>query len=517
MCKNLTLKKIHSLGYWIIPSLLLLAAKPLHAQIVQPDRVEIELGDFSDYYTVISAKQQGLVLVRESDEKIDPRSNTWEVLKYNTDLTLAWRRNLQIKIGYEFRGYEYRNGKVYLLFKSDNYQNDEMLLRVLTLGTGDMEESEIKYLFPLNLTEFTVAGNAVILGGYVNYMPAVIHYDLSSKKVKVLPGIYNNRSELIDVSVDEKTNIFNILVTEKTFDKRNTLAIKTFDRNGTLLQNRTLETKGSNNIIFGKSTRFNAREQFIAGTYSGSKSNYSSGIFIAKIDPVGNQDITYISYGDLRNFFSYMKAKREARVRDRINRRKIKGKKVRFRYRLLVHDIVEKDDMFLLFGEAFYPKYNNTSLSSLAYGPYFSRGRNNDNMYFAGYKYTHAVVVAFNKKGKVLWDNSFEINDVTSFSLDQYVNASIEEKRVILLYLYENVIRSKLINQDEILEGKTFNDIKMTFEDDVAKNNDYEVGGLALWYDKFFYAYGVQRIKNAKDREAKLNRKVFYINKITYQ
>ena len=121
------------------------------------------------------------------------------------------------------------------------------------------------------------------------------------------------------------------------------------------------------------------------------------------------------------------------------------------------------------------------------------------------------------KKGKVLWDNSFEINDVTSFSLDQYVNASIEEKRVILLYLYENVIRSKLINEDEILEGKTFNDIKMKFEDDVAKNNDNEVGGLSLWYDRFFYAYGVQRIKNIKDREAKLSRKVFYINKITYQ
>ena len=125
--------------------------------------------------------------------------------------------------------------------------------------------------------------------------------------------------------------------------------------------------------------------------------------------------------------------------------------------------------------------------------------------------------MAFNKKGKVLWDNSFEINDVTSFSLDQYVNASIEEKRVILLYLYENVIRSKLINEDEILEGKTFDDIKMKFEDDVAKNNDYEIGGLSLWYDKFFYAYGVQRIKNLKDREAKLSRKVFYINKITYQ
>ena len=517
MCTIFTFQTKYSSGLLLVWVLFAFFSQPCAGQIIQPDRIEIELDDYDDYYTVISAREAGLVLVRQVENKTEPRKNNWEVLKYNTDLTQAWKRNLLVDINYDFTGHEYQNGRVYLLFKSVNVQDDKMILHVLDLETGSMQEAEINYVFPLNLTEFTVSGNAVILGGYVNYMPAVIHYDLFSKKVKVLPGIYNNRSELVDISVDEETGIFNILVTEKTFDKRNTLAIKTFDQNGTLIQNRTLETKGTNNIIFGRSTRFNAREQFIAGTYSNNKSSYSSGIFIAKLDAIGSQDITYISYGDLKNFFSYMKAKREARVRNRINRRNVQGKKVKFRYRLLVHDIVEKDDMFLLFGEAFYPKYNNASLSSMAYGAYFPRGRWGDNMYFAGYKYTHAVVVAFNKKGKVLWDNSFEINDVTSFSLDQYVNASIEEKRVILLYLYENVIRSKLINEDEILEGKTFDDIKMKFDDDVVKNNEYEVGGLSLWYDRFFYAYGVQRIKNLKDREAKLSRKVFYINKITYQ
>ncbi len=490
----------------------------LPAQLVQPNRVEYELNDYDDYFTVISAKKNGLFMVREVDDKGPPRTRSWQVIKLDTALNENWNNIYLIDAEYDFAGYEYRNNTGYLLFKSPNVSNDKMYVIVIDLATGRADQNEINYVFPLNLTEFTVTGNAAILGGYVNYMPAVIHYDLTSKKVKVLPGIYNNRSELIDIDVDEDTNIFNILVTEKTYDKRNTLAIKTFDKNGTLLQNRTLETNGSNNIIFGKSTQFNAQEQFIAGTYSNNKSSYSSGIFIAKLDKTGNQDITYISYGDLKNFFSYMKAKREARVRDRINRRKIMGKKVKFRYRLLVHEIVEKDDTYILFGEAFFPKYNNASITSFTQGPYFPRGRNSpDNYAFSGYKYTHAVVVAFNKKGKVLWDNSFEINDVTSYSLEQFVNASIEEKRVILLYLYENVIRSKLIYKEEILEGKTFDEIKMTFEDDVAKNNDYETGGLALWFNNYFYAYGVQRIKNLGDKGVKINRKVFYLSKITYK
>ncbi len=486
-------------------------------QIVQPTRVEIELGEYDDYFQVISAKNEGLVLVRESRESTSPRTIGWEVKNYDTNLEQKWARIFEIDINYDFKGYEYRPGLVYLLFQSNNYQNDKLIVLVISLENAAYDKYEINTVLPISLTEFTVTGNAVLFGGYVNYMPAVIHYDLSSKKVKVLPGIYNNRSELVEIRVDEKTNIFNILVTEKTYDKRNTLAIKTFDPEGNLLQNKSLETQGNNSILFGRSTRFNASEQFIAGTYSSNKSAFSSGIFIAKLDPRGGQEITYLSYGDLKNFFSYMKAKREARVRDRINTRKIKGKRVKFKYRLLVHDIVEKDDMYLLFGEAFYPKYNNSSISSLPYANYRPFGRNTENMYFAGYKYTHAVVIAFDKEGKVLWDNSFEINDVTSYSLDQYVNASIRDKNVVLLYLYENVIRSKIINRDEIVEGKTFDDIEMKFEDDVAKNNTSEIGGLSLWYDDYFYAYGVQRIKNIRDKEVKLSRKVFYLNKITYE
>ena len=78
------------------------------------------------------------------------------------------------------------------------------------------------------------------------------------------------------------------------------------------------------------------------------------------------------------------------------------------------------------------------------------------------------------------------------------------------------MIRSKLIQNADVLEGKSFNDINLMFQDDVIEKNDTDFGGLEKWFGNRFYAYGVQNIKNLKDAGVKLSRKVFFINKILY-
>ena len=88
----------------------------------------------------------------------------------------------------------------------------------------------------------------------------------------------------------------------------------------------------------------------------------------------------------------------------------------------------------------------------------------------------------------------------------------------MLLYLYDNQIRSKIIEGDEVIEGKRFDNLKLTFEDD--KVNDYsanKIGGLEKWYGNTYAAFGIQRIKNLKDAGVELNRRVFYVNKVQYR
>jgi hypothetical protein len=167
-----------------------------------------------------------------------------------------------------------------------------------------------------------------------------------------------------------------------------------------------------------------------------------------------------------------------------------------------------------MLGEAFYPKYNSTA-SYAGNSAYTAPG--NYNSYFAGYRYTHAIVIGFNNKGKILWDNSFQIEDVLSLSLDQYVHADVREDDIVLFYMYDNEIRTKIIKGNEVIEGKSFDNIKLSFQDDVLKNSYSNIGGLELWYNNIFYAYGTQNIKNLRDQGVKLNRRVFFINKVEYK
>jgi hypothetical protein len=313
-------------------------------------------------------------------------------------------------------------------------------------------------------------------------------------------------------------DVIKVLVTARTFDNRNTLALKTYDWDGNYLDNFTFSPEGEIGLIYGRVAEVGETGSIISGTYGARRSDYSRGLFIAQHNVGEEQVLKYFNFADLDNFFTYLKAKRQTRLNNRITRKKVKGKKIKFNYRLLVHEIIESGDTYVMLGEAFYPKYSNNTAGST----FVAHAPGSSNYYvpasFAGYKYTHAVVIGFDKNGQKLWDNSFQIEDVLTYTLDQYVHADVLNEKVVLFYLYDNEIRTKIINGSEVLEGKSLNSVKMMFEDDVAsKNFSGNIGGLEKWYGHNFLAYGIQKIKNLRDGGVKLNRRVFYINKILYE
>lgn len=508
--------------FFIFCSALLAGAYPLpvHAQLEQPSRLELELENHEDFYTVVSAREQGLLLYRKNQELSTGLKGVYEILCYDADLQERWATTLEVEDA-TLTGYEYKSGKFYLLFrepanKADNYHIYRFDLET-SLVTGYIIDNAI----PIELTEFTALDDVMLLGGYVNYRPAVIYYDLKVDKYRVIPGLYMNHSELLEIKTNEENNTFTILYTERVRNRQQTISTKTFDREGSLIYEYRLLPDSDRNLLYGRTTAsFSDDALQVAGTYSHGNTKFSRGIFIANVQPDGSQDIQYYNYGDLQNFFSYMKAKRENRIRKRIERRKVKGKKVKLNYKLLVHNIIEQKEGNILLGEAFYPKYvNQVSNHTMPGGSFnrFNRGYPTSNTnYVEGYRYTHAVLIGFDKSGNLTWDNSFEINDVLSTTLQKYVQVLPFEDCTVLLYMYENVVRSKIIRKEEVLEGKSTEEIATLYEGDEVRSNDFDMGGLEPWYGHWFYAYGVQRIYNEQATDIKNNRKVFFINKVTY-
>ncbi len=485
-----------------------------YGQVVQTNRTEIPLNRNEPMFEIAPSNAEGLYLYRHLRINED---YFLELIRLDTALEQQWSGMIHTDPKLELAGKRSTGSRLFFLFRHSEINHRDLVLYDIRLDDGKYEKHIIRNFIPFYPTDFQVSQHAAIVGGYYGNVPVVFYYSFADRRSRILPGLLNEAGELSQVQINEGGD-FTVLISAERLTGNRTIFIKHYDEDGNLMYQMPLKTEGNKHLLFGRTVNYGQNIQLIAGTYGSRKSAYSKGIFLARIDEVGNQEVRYYNYGDLGNFFKYLKAKREQRIRDRIERRKILGKKIRFNYRFIVHEIVPHNNQFVLLGEAFYPKYvqvENRFSSSFFYnttapaGFYSHNGR-----IFDGYRYTHAVIIGFDEEGQLLWDNSFEINDVKTFTLEQFVKINTYEDRIALLYLFQNEIRSKIIERNNVVEGKTVEPIR-TFKEGVTNRkgrSENTKGRMDYWYPGFFYAYGVQYIPVPGGEE----RRVFYVNKITY-
>jgi hypothetical protein len=479
------------------------------AYIHQLNRIEFDMDAIDGNYHIISGKDDGL-LVAIQTTKNNSEGYSWHLHKLDTSLNVVWSRLLTISFESTFTGYDYFDGKFYLLFYSAQYAFNKLRLYEIGDATDDINVYDINTIFPITLTEFEVLGQSALLSGHTNYRPVMLTYDFVEKKPKVLPGIYDKNGDILDLVTNDEMELFTVMVSDKAPNKLFSIVAKTFTAKGDLIQENTIGSEDKKSLVNGVSTSFNGGYQYIAGTYSKNASQYSRGLYLSKFANGRQQFIKYHDYSSLNNFFGYMNTKREQRVKDRIKRRAENGKNTNFNYRLYVHDIIKRGNEYLLVGEAYYPRYS--SYSSGAYSQYARYTPT-----FLGYNFTHAIVVAFDQKGDIIWDNSFAIDNVLTYNLEEFVSVNIYQDKVVLMYMDKNNISTKVVSGDKIIEGKTFNPVKLSFEGDELKSHETDLEGLKSWYDKTMFAFGEQRIKNEKGAGGKVYRNIFYINKVQYQ
>lgn len=483
-------------------------------QIHQSGRYETTLQENErDYYKVVSVREQGIILYRRLSTT---PGNHIEIALVDTTLHEAWRGYVQLNLDEVVLFTHVKQDMLYLLIKSRNNVLGNFLIVEMKIATGSYTLYPVRNLIPFNPTEFTIANGNALIGGYFNYRPLILHFNFKLQQSKILPGFFNEPGELTQMKPNDDGSV-DVIVSAKNFDKQKSLWIRNYDAEGSLIKTTILQPEEKKNLIFGRSLKMPNGEQVVSGVY-GRYTDYSRGIFVASIDVLGEYVIKYYSFAELEHFFKYMKVKREKRVKEKIERRRIKGKKIRFNYRMLVQEFIPYRNQYILLGEAFYPHYAYAT-GNLPYAINYRRSYNipgyRNDLVFDGYQYTHAVVIGFDKNGKLIWDNSFEINDVKSFELEQFAKIYPQDDRIILLYLYQNAIRSKIISGAEVLEGKSLDEMKLKFKDDEVKERETETSKLDYWYGNHFFAFGVQKVHNIREPGIPSVRKVFFVNKIT--
>jgi len=503
-----------------ILSLLLLTISPaLMGQISQPLRYEIEIDNFNDDYYIVSAKEDGLFIFKELDKETKKNEYVWEIIRLDTSLQEVNRREVIIDDKFSFKGYSYDNGQFVMLFQEGYEFAKDLLFLTFSINSDTFQSYVYENLVPIKLTEFEVKNDAVVFGGNVNMRTVVMMYNFNAKKGVVLPGFYNDRSSLLQIVTKTEDPWVRIITSDRLQNKRYGITVRAFDTMGKARFTKSLEAKDDFSLTDGRVVNSSEGGNLLAGTYSiKRRTETSRGIYVADFEREDKDQIRYYNYANLENFFNYMRERRKNRIMKRIARKKIKGRKLRFSYRLFVQDIVKQGNQNILIGEAYYPTYSNSSrglgYSSYSYDPFMS---NRTSQVFDGYKYTHAVIMAFDNDGKLIWDNSFEINDLKSFQLEEHVHLAFLDKQIVMLYLYDQELKIKVIKGSKIIEGKFTESLKLMYESDEMKSNNEELEGLKQWYGNNFYAYGVNKVKNLRDENIKLNRKVFFINKIVVE
>lgn len=485
-----------------------------NAQVLQTKRFELPVKERNESYDIIPSSHNGLFLHRHF---AGTDTDQIHLVRLDTIFEQKWAGFIPIQKNYRIFGTQVFEEKLFILLRYRDYSRNDLILLAIDESDGQYIQYVIRGYIPFAPTEFQVTRQAAIIGGYYQRIPVVLHFSLTALFSKVLPGLFTEEGELTQLHAHQDGS-FDVLISARNISRQRTIWIKNYDPEGNLLRNVALQPDEKKHLIFGRSLKTSGDKQIVAGVYGNRSSEFSRGIFVATLDPTGEEHIRYHNFGDLENFFQYMKANREKRIKNRIERKKVRGKKIRFNYRFLVHELVPYQNQYVLLGEAFFPRYITTDrfqyrtygYPGMMPGNFIQNGR-----IFDGYYYTHAVVMGFDEHGNVIWDNSFEINDVRTFTLEQFVKLEVLPDRVALMYLFENHIRTKIIKNDEVLEGKTVDPIATFREGDMVVGDASQQNRLEYWYDHYLYAYGVQDVVS-RTPQTESRRRVFFINKIHY-
>jgi len=476
---------------------------PAFAQLQQSDRLEIPVSPNStDRFEVFSLGEQGILSVIRGSEFFN-RNEQWQFVKYDTTLKVIWKTSYKVDYRY-IPVMAHKGEKIgYWLFAEPD--TDHFLFVQLNFDDGSIDIHKGNLLSGVDVQQFKVLGSKALISGYYRSRPVVLVHSFFDHTTRVLPGLYEKNTELNNVDINEQDGYINVIT--YAYRKKNCVfEIKTYSYEGKLLKKTSLSDP-KNSLISGQIVPLNPDDSYLIGNYSVGCTQYSQGLYVTHIADNEPEQPQFIEFSELQNFFNYMKPKRKQRMLDRIGKRKSLGKENRFRYRLLVHQLIQTENEIVLVAEVYYPnqKSSNPIISGGISRPYISR-------VLEGYRYTHAIVCAFDRNGKFIWDNCITIKDLTSYDLQEMVQVTPVDDYFVLAYPQEGEIHTEVISRNKVVvETEKF---KINPKSDREKVLNSEDSYLSPWYGQYFLAYGMQRIGMSSVGQG---REIFYVDKLTYK
>lgn len=244
-----------------------------------------------------------------------------------------------------------------------------------------------------------------------------------------------------------------------------------------------------------------------AGSFSTDNSYYPDGLFICKASPTGSEYVEFYNYFDIRHYLSSLPEYMQTHHEEQREKAEAKAEKYRPPYRVSGKKIIPVKDGYLFLAEISATFYE-TKIYTRENGSEYTK------LQFAGYEYTHFVLLKFDLKGKLQWDRSFE--------LSPSIKLNLRKSHVAVVDQTEDSIRLGYGSNNKI-NVLTFNysgDLIESIETDEINTNPREnsvertVSDIDYWFDDTYISYGYQLIKSDVFLKIGEMDMVYFISKI---
>lgn len=463
----------------------------VHGQLT--GRVEHSTKDDYEDENVFSLKEQGMLMV--SFHKKSENGKRWVKFElFDTDLKLKGVDSLQVDKGMYVYTSKYENKKNYLILRESG---GEFAVLVYDPATRKITVTDGEYTRKGSMRDITIDKDMVVFSSTQKRLDRIGIINLKTGESRFadmhFEGVRDRK-----VFILENTVIDNIIYTLVKVDKA--LYLVRIDMQGNQL-GETLLADGEEAMILQASISKAGKNFFVTGTYTKKKKGLAQGIYFAELDNWKFKYVNYYNFLDLSNFTEYMSEKRQKKIERKKEKAEAKGKELLLNYNMASHDIITDGKDYYYLGEAYYPTYTTTYVG------------NTMTTRFDGYAYTHAVLVKFDKSGKLLWDVCFPMKPTFKpFYVKRFVSSAMESNNVHLLYADKKTFVSKLFSNADgaVLKDRNVEQIDTDKENEKIKRP--KPANSQHWFDNHFLVYGTQIVKNTDTGD---RRKVVYVNKYT--
>jgi len=493
---------------------LVLAGPGSDPEPTQPARLELPLGAFtSDVRLQPLASDSSLVLLVEQEVPGKSR-NGISFQKYNHQLKPLWTSPLDVPQEYTFSRLTAEGAMVYALYQSQYVQN-KLWVAELDGLTGQVHTYTFDTKNSRDIYEYKALGGNLFLTVLVDNHLTALLLNLRTGKSRFLPSVYEQIPTNLTLVADSVTRRAEFVMSQ-TNGLKSRLLLKQLSADGQLLHSEYVQAESERSLLTAQLSPGDTDERLLTGTYTLRDTRYSQGLFVADLTESttavnGHRPLRFYDFLNLKHFFDFMSPSRVARLRIKGERLRATARDLRLHYHLLIHDLMPTPEGYVLIAEIYYPRYRNNSMGNMYYNPtigsVYRPGRN-----FDGYYTTHAIVCGFDRRGNLLWDNNFVIQNAESYDLDETVQLRpLADGRFVMAYLDEYRIRYKIIDGSTTSPNNLEIPIQTALGDTKEKANNATQEGMLAWYGSRFLAYGYQHV-----RAGMSSRDVYFINAVAF-